>query len=174
MSLEAIYLAGDDALQNQFQVVIPPFAGGTDIAGINLRVTNFSCPDLTVGVYSVEYKGGTFEKPNGKNASSKEFTFDFRVDKYWRTYASFVALKQLVQNDLTDTVGIDVAVGGISATRFPVSVLTLDGNDLPTSSGWQYNFCFIKSLTGISHDYSGGDPLTATVTMGFVNQKVLI
>jgi len=173
MALETIYMAGDDALGNQFQVVIPAFPGCVDPVGINLRVTDFTCPELTVGTYPVDYKGGSFEKPSGKNDSAKDISFTFRIDKFWNSYKSFVNLKQLMSNDLTYQIGYDVLPGGVAPYRFPVTVLTLDGLDIPTSSGWQYNFCFLKSISAPSFSMSSGDALTCDISMGFVSQKVI-
>jgi hypothetical protein len=172
VSIETILNLGDDSLANSFEIIIPTFPGALDVNNTILRVTKFEVPKVGVNTYKVDYKTQTFTKPNGKNATPNELTFDFRIDKYWKTYEGFENWKNIILSDDTGIMSPDVSIGSASLIRVPIDVIPVDSANVPTKKGWTFTGCFITDLTGVGFDQSNGEPLTATVTMNFI-KKIL-
>lgn len=172
MALDLIYQAGDDALQNQFMVVIPAFPNVIDIGSVNIRTLTVNIPDLVMGTYDVHFGSDKFSKPSGKSELNKEFNFTFRIDKYWRVYNSFRQWHGLIFNQDTGGISPDNANdglgGGNSPIRVPISIMSLDSNDILTGGQWNYEGCWPSQVNGLEFSQDNGDPLICNVTMRFI------
>jgi hypothetical protein len=172
MALDLIYQAGDDALANQFMVVIPAFPNVIDIGSVNIRVLTLQIPDLIMGKYTVNFGTDKFDKPSGKSDLNKQLTFTFRIDKYWRVYNSFKLWHSLIMNQDTGAISPDNAAnglgGGNSPIRVPITVQTLDSNNILTGGQWDFEGCWPTSVNGIEFSQDNGDPLIANVTLDFI------
>ncbi len=167
--IETILALGDDALDSEGQIVLEPLPFFSVNEALQFRITNFSIPEFSTGAYSVRYKTQEFEKPNGAVTTPHEFTFSFRVDKYWSVYQDLLIWKQIISNDNTGAIAEDITVGGSSAIRTNFSVMTIDSNGIVTSQGWKFTSAWLKSLGSVSFDQtSEGNPLTVDVNLSFV------
>jgi hypothetical protein len=166
--IDVIYAAGDDALSNEGILTIESLGFFTTADALQVRITDFTIPDFSVGTYTVRYKTQQFSKPNGSMDSGNTFTFSFRADKYWSIYQDFMKWKQLIANDVTGAIAEDVS-GGNSAIRTNFSVQTVDSNGNITGPGWSFTLAYLQNLGGVSFDQtSEGDPLTVSVTLEYV------
>jgi len=168
MSIEHVFNLGDDALQNLFDVIIPPFPGALDPVSVNFRVQNFTIPETGVETYEIHYKTQKATKPSGKIAMPNEFSFEFRADKYWLIYNGFKNWKNIIAHTKTGAMAEDVKMGQTSSIRRPVTVISTDANGIPTGGRWVFEGAFIQSLGEVGFDYTAGEPLTISVTMGFL------
>lgn len=171
MALDTIFQAGDDALQNQFQIVIPAFPNVINIAGTNLRVTNVSIPELTVGTYENQYQTDRVVKPSGKNETPKEFSFTFRADKYWQVYNGFSLWHGLIINQETGAMASDAGndgLGGLSPLRVPVIVQSIDSNGTLTGFEKTFEGSWPSIVGGFDFTFDSGDPIVIDVTMQFL------
>lgn len=169
MSIETVYALGDDALSNQWDMYLPAFPGAIDANSTALRITSLEIPAIGVGTYTIDYKTQKLTKPNGKNASPNEFTFTFRIDKYWKTYEGFENWKAIILSDDSGIMTPDVNVGSTSLIRADIDVVPVDTNNAETKKGWKFTGCWISNLAGFTLDQMG-EPLTAQVTMQYIKK----
>lgn len=167
MSIYSIVQQSDDALANQWMIAIPTFPGIIDPVGTNFRVTNVTIPDRSVGTYTVDYKTQKFTKPSGKDTTPNEFSFTFRVDKYWNVYKGFSNWHKQLIDPVTGFQAPDFA-NGTSLLRVPITVLTVDSQNVPTSTGWIFDGCFPSTVPGMEFSMESGDPITVAITMQFI------
>jgi hypothetical protein len=167
--IETVFRLGDDALDNQGEIVITPIAIFGQEDPIRMRITSFDIPEFAVGSYEVNYKTQKFTKPTGRVSETNAFTFSFRADKYWAIYNALLAWKMSISNDRTGVVSEDVSISGASPYRTDFTVMVRDSAGVVTNLGWQFTHAFIKSLGSISFDNaSDGQPITVSVTLEYV------
>lgn len=172
MSVQLIKNLGDDALANLWDMNFGQIPFMPDLQSAALRIQNFNIPATGANVYEVHYKTQMFTKPGGKVDAPNEFTFEFRVDRNWIIYKGFVAWKNAVANSYTGNIGADNAT---STIRTPVTIWAVGGDGLKLSGvgAWRFDGCFCQNVGDISFDYTTGDPITVTVTMGFLRMNDL-
>jgi hypothetical protein len=169
--VDQIFAAGDDALNNEFQLTIPAFPGSIDVANTVIRVTSLSFPETSISTYAVDYKTQAFSKPAAKNKTPNSFSFDFRVDKYWKVYEGIENWLDIILNQSSGAMSPDIAVGGVSLIRVPIDIVPVDTNDVVTKKGWTMTGCFPSDLAGIEFTNTGdGTPITAKCTMQFIKK----
>lgn len=168
--LDILYKMGDDALDNEGMIVIEPLPFMTTTEPLQFRISNFDIPEFALGAYTVRYKTQEMEKPSGSITTSKDFSFTFRVDKYWTIYDDLLVWKQLGGNEDTGAVAEDVnSLTGKSALRTNFSVFPVDSNGVVTYKGWKFTNAWMKTLGGVSFDQIGsGEPITITVNLSYV------
>jgi hypothetical protein len=171
MALDLIYQAGDDALQNQFQVIIPAFPNVINIGYTNIRVLSISIPELAMGTYEIPFGTDRFTKPSGKNETTKEFSISFRIDKYWQVYNGMRQWHGLIFNQDTGAVSSDAGndgLGGLSPLRVPITVQTIDSNNTLTGGEWIFEGCWPSTVGGFDFSQDVGDPITIDTTFQYV------
>jgi len=172
MSIQTIVQLNDDALNNQFQIIIPPHEGQIDQTGENFRVLRVSIPERSVNMYTVHYKTQKFTKYTGKDATPNEFTFDFRVDKFWNVYKGLSDWHRLILDPVSGVQSPDYE-NGQSTIRVPITVNTIDATDTVTSTGWVFDGCFPSNVPGVEFDMESGEPIVVTITMQFITMNPL-
>jgi hypothetical protein len=170
MAIDSVYSQGDDALANMAEIEFTSFAlFGPLKENLKFRTTQINVPGFTMGMYEVHWKSQKFEKPSGKDETEKNFTFTFRVDKYYTVYKALMAWWQYTCNSDTGALAEDVgAVTETSGIRTDVIVKTMDTQGVTTNEGFKFERAWLKSLAGFSYDVTSGEPLTCEVTMSFV------
>ena len=174
MSIETIQNLGDDALANLFQISIGTIGFlDTYLDSTVLRVQNFNVPGTGANTYEVHYKTQKMTKVGGKINAPNEFSFDFRVDRNWKLYAGFTAWKNAVANSST---GVIMADGIDNTYRVPVSAWATgsDGTTISDFNGWLFKGCFVQNVGDIGFDYSNGDPIIVSITMGYTVMEDLV
>lgn len=168
--LDIIFRMGDDAVDNEGIIIIEPLPFMATTEALQFRISSFDIPEFSQDSYEVNYKTQKIEKPKASITTTKEFSFTFRVDKYWTTYDDMFTWKQLLGNDDTGAVADDVnPLTGASSLRTNFSVFPVDSNGVVTYKGWKFTNAWIKSLGSVSFDQTGsGDPLTCQVSLSFV------
>lgn len=168
--LDILYKMGDDALDNEGIIVIEPLPFMTMTEALQFRISSFAIPEFTQESYTVRYKTQEFDKPKASITTSKDFSFDFRVDKYWTIYDELLAWKQMIGNDNTGIISEDVNFAtGTSSIRTNFSVFPMDSNGNVTYGGWKFTNAWITSLGGVSFNQAGsGEPLSVTVSLKYV------
>lgn len=166
MSVEIIRNLGDDALENLFEMSIGPIAFITDLQSTLLRIQGFTIPATGITTYDVHYQTQKITKPNGKIDAPNEFDFTFRVDRNWTIYRGFKNWKNAIANSATGIIAND---GVLNPFRVPVTVWPIDsdGQKVENFGQWTFTGCFVQKIGDIGFQYSSGEPLTTTVTMGF-------
>lgn len=170
INIENIYQQGDDALGNCAEMTVVPFDLFPAFSEpLKFRTTNIDIPEFSIGTYEVNSKSQKFEKPNGRDDTSKTFTSTFRVDKYYTVYKALLAWTEYIRNSDTGTIAEDVgAITKVSNIRTDILVQTIDSSGILTNSGFTFQRAFPKSIAGFSYDISTGEPLTCQVTWSFV------
>jgi hypothetical protein len=173
MSIDSVYVTGDDALANFAEIEIlvnPGFALFGPMANtLKFRTTNIDVPGFTKASYEVHWKAQKFEKPSGKDETAKTFTSTFRVDKYYTVYKALQAWWQYICNSDTGALAEDVgAITGTSNIRTDIMVHTIDTQGVTTNEGFKFERAWIKELGNFSYDVSSGEPLSCQITWSFV------
>jgi hypothetical protein len=168
--LDIAFKMGDDAVDNEGMIVFEPLSFMANAEALQFRISNFDIPEFSQDSYVVHYKTQEFEKPKGNITTPKEFTFTFRVDKYWTIYDELMTWKQLIGNDDTGAVAEDVSpLTASSSLRTNFSVFPMDSNGTVTYKGWKFTNAWIKNLGSVSFDQtSTGEVLNVSVTLSFV------
>lgn len=168
--LDILYKMGDDAVDNEGIIVFEPLPFMSTAEALQFRISGFEIPEFSQDSYSVRYKTQEFEKPKGSITTSKDFSFDFRVDKYWTIYDDLLTWKQIIGNDDTGAISEDVnPLSGQSTIRTNFSVFPMDSNGNVTYKGWKFTNAWISSLGSVSFDQQGsGDPITVSVSLKYV------
>jgi hypothetical protein len=170
MSIDSVYIQGDDALANFSEIEISPFPlFGPLKDALKYRTTSIDVPGFVKGTYDVHWKAQKFEKPNGKDETQKTFQSTFRVDKYYTVYKALLAWWQYICNSDSGALAEDVgAVSGTSNIRTDIMVKTIDTQGITTSEGFKFERAWIKELQGFGYDVTSGDPLNCQLTWSFV------
>lgn len=169
--LNLLRLAGEDALTNHFNMIIPAFPNALAVASLNLRILTVEIPAQTLSTYTITKRGKTFERPGGVSEQGNEFTFTYRVDKYFQTYQAISQWLGFIKSPTTGAMASDSGPGGlagVSEFRVPIVINGLDANNMITGV-WTMTGCFPKSQDAISFDESTGDPIEGSVTMSYVD-----
>lgn len=166
--IDQIALLGDDALSNLFDLIIPPFPGAIDFTQTRFRVTNLTIPATGNSPYEVHFKTQMMTKPSGKVVMPNEFSFEFRVDRFWNIYAGFKNWKNIVLDTRTGFMTPDVGVGVSGTIRVPITVIATDPQGVPTGGRWIFEGCYVQEIGDIGFDYTSGDPINVSVTMAFM------
>jgi len=156
----------EDALANQFQLIIPPFPGVEDIQQTNLRVLTVDIPEYAIGTYEITKKGSKMTRRSGISELPTEFSFTYRVDKNYSVYKGFLSWLKLCRDSVTGIMAPENVI------RVPITVQPIDGNNNVLFEGWEMFGCFPSSHDGLSFDEESGDPLTASVTMQMMGFEV--
>ncbi|MBD3216533.1 MAG: hypothetical protein GF311_28220 [Candidatus Lokiarchaeota archaeon] len=170
MAILEVYETGDDALGIHFDFDIASF-GLFQPGNIKFRTTTFNVPGITLGTYTIDFKGQHFEKPNYNDDTSKEFSFTLRLDKQYEVYRKFAFWLYSIKNISTGANSVDKPVVGPSKLRTPeITVVATDGNaPNPTVfQTWRFTQCFPKSISDVSFDNTGTDPITLDITMSYL------
>ena len=171
MAIEDLMKAGDDALANQFLMILPPFPGQVDLIYTTVRVLTFDIPDSAIGTYEVFYGSQKATKPSGMIDTANEFTFTFRNDKNWNVYGGFYNWKQFIANEDTGVTATDMTPGGTSSIRIPIIISSVDGSGAPSGLERVFEGCWISTLAGVGFDRGSGDPIETSVTMNFIKMR---
>lgn len=168
--LDILQTFGEDSLANHFQVLIPVFPNVIALANLNMRVKSIEIPAQAIGTYEITKRGKKLTRPNGVSEQGNDFSFTYRVDKYFQTYNSISQWMSYIQNP-TNMVGASdsgpLGVGGVSEYRVPIIVNGIDPQNIITNT-WIMSGCWPSSQDAISFDEETGDPLEVSVTMQYI------
>lgn len=172
--IENIFSAGDDAISFEYQVSFGPIPYLDTAGPINLRCTTVEIPEHVTGEYEYRYKSERIVKPNGQIETAKEFSVEFRIDKYYLLYKAFLAWNNGIVNPVTGGAATD-SVNGISTIRIPIVVSTgtydIEGNFVPTLQTWNFTGCWPKAVGGFTLDNQSGDPLLTSIRFGYLSMR---
>ena len=166
--VEQIYRQGDDALANQFDIIISPIPLFSVFDDLKFRALAVDIPEKVIETYQVDYKTTRFTKPSGKIGTANEFTMNFRSDKYWVVYQALTAWKNGIANEVTGAIAEDVNTAGISTIRTDMSLIPIDPNGLITGPGWKFHKAWPSTIGGVSFDQASGDPIEVSITFQFL------
>jgi len=169
--IDTAYGLSDDAIGYEYQISLGPIPFLPDPTGFTFRATTVEIPEISVGEYQIEYKSETLVKPNGKITTPKEFTIEFRIDKYYNLYKAFKLWNNAIANPDTGGVAMD-SINGISTFRTPITISTgtfdTAGNFIPTLQVWTFTGCWPKAVGGFTLDNASADPIMTQIRFGFL------
>lgn len=168
MAIESLYAMGDDALENQFMLNVSPILTVVPDP-LQMRVLSVSIPERSVETYEKHWQTQVYTAPGGKITTPNEFSFSFRVDKYWQIYTIFDGWHKAIANPATGVIANDA--GGANGFRTTVTVNTINPDGSPTSTGWVFLQAFPSSIGGVEFNQEAGGPVSIDVTMQFVRME---
>ena len=170
--VETIFSTGDDALGYEYLVTLGPLPYLDLATGLTLRTTTVEIPETAIGVYEYDYKSEKIVKPNGKNDTAKEFSVEFRIDKYYNVYKAFKAWSAALVNPVTGGNAGDNPLGISNGLRIPIQISTgtfdVEGNFYPTLQNWGFTGCFPVRVGGVTLDNQSAEPLMCSVTFNYL------
>jgi hypothetical protein len=168
-SIDTILSLGDDALSQEWEIILPPFPGAIDATSTALRITDLTLPEISIGTYNIDYKTQSFTKPNGKITTPHTFDFTFRIDKFWQVYQGLENWLNFIGNNDSGIMSPDILAGQASLVRIPIDIIPIDSNGTVTKAGWSLTGCFISKLDGVTFNQSG-TVLTAKAEFNYVKR----
>ncbi|MGD9678161.1 MAG: hypothetical protein AB7V16_07330 [Vulcanibacillus sp.] len=168
--LDILATLGEDALQNHYQMIIPPHPGLGNILNLNSRILSVEIPPRTIGTYTITKRGKTLTRPSGILEQGNEFSFTYRPDKQYDTYKAIGRWMNLIQDSVTGLMPLSdsgpLGTGGVSLFRVPITVLALDANNVINST-WIFMGCWPTEQSSLSFSEDTGEPLDVTITMQY-------
>jgi len=169
-------LMNDDALQNEWEVIITDFPflkdSGIDAVSLSLRVVSVSIPEQSISEYDVNYKSRKITKFGGKITTPNEFSFTLRVDKNWKAYNALKKWHNFMANNDSGTLSSDYQLG-VSTYRRDIVVRTIDTSDTATGGYWKFVACAPKMVPSVDLNYDSGDAIIVTINMNFIKMSML-
>ena len=164
--VNTIYQMGNDALQNQGTVTISPISQISQmLQALQLRITTLpSIPEYKIEYNDFSYKGYTISLAKPGESLSRNSSFTFRVDKYWRTYKALrVWGEAIYKHDAGD-----IGAGDSDALRTSIQIKMDNG---PT---WVFTGCIFESLGEVGLDNTdSGTPITTTFNFRYLEVHML-
>lgn len=164
MAIESLYAQGDDALENQFMLSVVPILNVVP-EPLKFRVLSVDIPERSVETYEKHWQTQSYTAVGGKITTPNEFSFSFRIDKYWQIYTIFDRWHAAIADPETGNIALDRDLGGF---RTDISVNTVDASGMPTSDGWTFVKAFPSNVGNISFNQESGGALSLDITMQFV------
>lgn len=169
--IDQIFNQGDDFLGYEYQMSLGPIPYLDAVTNSLVRCTTVEIPEKAIGTYEYDYKSEKIVKPNGKNTSPKEFSVEFRLDKYLLLYKAFRAWSDSIVSPITGGSSID-SVNGVSSIRIPITITTgtydVNGNFVPTLHAWFFTGCFPVSVGALNLDNQSGEPVMCSLRLSFL------
>lgn len=166
--VEQIYQTGDDALDNEFDVVIAPISVFNLTDPFRFRTTSVTIPGRGVNTYAINYKTIKITKPSGSLKGENVFNIEVRIDKYWTLYQALLAWKNAIADEITGAMAEDVNTAGVSANRTDIIVMSIDANGVQTGPGWKFHKCFISDIPSVTFNQGDGGPMPISVEFNFL------
>jgi len=175
-NIVTVYNSGLDALANLFEVNIPidgvikDFFGESIPSELIFRIQDFAVPSSSIDTYSIEWGTWSIDRPNGKVNTTREITFNIRIDKAYAIYQGFINWKNAISNEYTGVIS-DVKDYVVDIPVYPVSSTIGNSEDYILSTvgqGAKFEKCWPKEVGEISYDQSSGEPLALSVTFSFL------
>lgn len=166
MSISKMMANGDDALAARYYIIFPNgLPTGGDAESIALRMDqSFDVPEIIVGEYEIGWKGMKVKKTNNTDNTDKTFQVQVRIDQQWKVMDDLFALAKATYDGNTGTSLPD------SATRFPVSIIFVDGQDVVKKT-WTFQHAKLKGFQIQSVDPVSDDPLRVSLSFIYASHK---
>lgn len=166
MISDTVYQMGTDALQNQGRVIISPISALSEIAeALQFRITSLpSIPEYKIEFNDHSYKGYTVSLAKPGSALSRATSFDFRVDKYWKTYKALRAWGKMIY----DHENGDAGLGDNDAMRTSITI------SMDNGPSWVFSGCIFESLSEINLDNTDtGTPITCSFAFRYIEVRMI-
>lgn len=173
MSLTTLFNQGDDAMDTEGYINIPPLDFMSNSGALSMRVTSYSIPGVSAETQELRYMNGSIDIPKPGNSNKGEFKISFRCDKYWQVYTELFTWKRLISDGLTGA-NFDFGTSAFSDLTFTkylttnITVYSADTRGVQTSSGWKFYNSYITSLGAVNFDQSSaGSPIVIDATFRY-------
>lgn len=145
---------------------------------IKIRTNNFTPPNFTQGNYTVNYMTVDMQYPSATFSGSKTLSFTMRIDREYEIYKYLLGQQAktsaanlgFATNEIPDP-----SAGGLTIKVYTLTQPLTDGNQVNPDNLdeftliYTFKYCWIQSVQLSGYSYSGSNPVTATVTIGFMD-----
>lgn len=137
---------------------------GKKYNNIELHLTRFSLPQMTMNTTTVSYKGYEKEIPTKvMNASTKELTLEYLVDQNWNNYKCLYKWMSGIYGTINPSIDIS-DVNGINPTNYiPLRIYLLDNYKKKVIQFFYANV-FIKIFNDLALEASNPEEVTHSFT----------
>lgn len=179
--INSLINAGADNTSNLFylEFIDDYTSSDSDLANsIKVRVSSFTPPTFSQQTYTTNYMTVDETYPAASVNGTKQLTFSFRLDKNYNLYKYLLSqqAKTTVTNlGFSTNVIPDSSNGGLTIKVYGFDHPVTDESDLDPSNldaftlMYTFRYCWIQSISGLNYSYSGSNPITLTVTIGFMD-----
>lgn len=147
---------------------------GKDYKNLELRLTRFTIPQITIGTSSVSFKSYQLEVPTHVlNAETKEISFEYIVDEDFENYAALYNWASGIGNivDIGDENNNVNTQGIITKSLIPVRVWLLDSYK-KVRREFLFEGAFIKQFNDLQLDYSNANEVHHSFILAYYDFKV--
>lgn len=182
--LSNLYQSSSNAYKNLFFVDFVFWKNLSDYENeafnkFSVRCSSFEPPTLEQSEYEVRFMNHKIDRPAAKITTERKFSLEFRVDEDYDVYKKLNALMKATfdpENGVTKTGIKDLYSEGL---LFDTHIYTIEG-DMADADGsnnvkgiklFEFNKCWIESLTPSEFNYSGSEPVKVTASIRFIEYK---
>lgn len=147
---------------------------GKNYKNLELRLTRFTMPPITIGTSSVSFKSYTLEVPTHiLNAETKELSFEYIVDEDFENYAALYNWASGIGNfvNIGDENNAQNTQGVITNSLIPVRVWLLDSYK-KVRREFLFEGAFIKQFNDLQLDYSNANEVHHSFVLAYYDFKV--
>ena len=180
-TIENLISTGADGMSNLFYIEFIDSYTSNDSSlanSIKLRTSGFTPPNLSQSVYDVNYMTTNMSYPSANISGTKSLSFTMRVDKNYKLYQYLLqqqartsaATLAYATNEVPDSSnrGLVIKVYTMAQPLTDAELLDPDNTDGFTLM-YEFRYCWISQIQLSAYNYSGSSPVTATVTVNFMD-----
>lgn len=182
--INTLISAGADAMKNLYYIEFTGSLIDNDEntkVGLTVRNRDFSFPGLTHGTDTQSFMTVSVDFPKAEITGDKTLTLNFRVDSNWDAYKYL-----LKQQAVTSVANLGFAAndvpkaenGGVTINVYALDDPITDKNQLDPDAQktnfkkmYEFKYCWVKSLTGLTFSYNNATPQTVSASIGFWDFK---
>lgn len=171
----------NDAMSNLFYIEFIDSYTSKDshlANSLKLRTNSFTAPAMSQGTYEVNYMTSNMTYPSATVQGSKQLSFTMRVDRNYDLYKYLLSQQAktsaanlaFATNSIPDPSadGLTIKVYGFDRPLTDAEMLDPDNTD-GFSLMYTFRYCWISQIQLSAYNYSGSSPVTATVTVNFMD-----
>lgn len=180
-TIENLISTGADGMSNLFYIEFIDSYTSNDSSlanSIKLRTNGFTPPNLSQSVHDVNYMTTNMSYPSANISGTKSLSFTMRVDKNYKLYQyllqqqarTSIATLAYATNEVPDpsNKGLVIKVYTMAQPLTDADLLDPDNTDGFTLM-YEFRYCWISQIQLSTYNYSGSSPVTATVTVNFMD-----
>ena len=144
---------------------------GPRYKNVDLHLTRFSIPQITMGSMEVAYKGYKKQIPNKLiDSETKQLTLEYLIDENWNNYRQLYLWMSSLIGNLNPIVEEEAKT--ITASQYiPLHIYLLD-NYKKRIMSFMFENCWVQTFNELALDVNNPNPITHSFTFYYDQMKL--
>lgn len=144
---------------------------GPRYKNVDLHLTRFSIPQITMGNLEVAYKGYKKQIPNKLiDSETKQLTLEYLIDENWNNYRQLYLWMSSLIGNLNPIVEEETTT--ITASQYiPLHIYLLD-NYKKRIMSFMFENCWVQTFNELALDVNNPNPITHSFTFYYDQMKL--